>query len=62
MAWIKNCWHTGSAFIRENYLQLILLLVFSLLVSLLYPAGRSFKYTDLHVVSQMSTEFHDDPL
>ncbi|MBL7033654.1 MAG: HDIG domain-containing protein [Candidatus Delongbacteria bacterium] len=56
MAWIKNCWHTGSAFIRENYLQLILLLVFSLLVSLLYPAGRSFKYTDLHVgdVSQVA--------
>ncbi len=49
MAWLKNSWGSVLTILRDNYLQIILLLIFSILVSLLYPSGRSFKYTDLHV-------------
>jgi cyclic-di-AMP phosphodiesterase PgpH len=58
MGWIRSCLGNTTGFVRNNYSQLILLLIFSVLVSLFYPAGRSFKYTDLHVgdISQEAIE------
>ena len=58
MGWIKSCCSATAGFTRNNYSQLILLLIFSVLVSLFYPAGRTFKYTDLHVgdISQEAIE------